>query len=120
MVIEYLKRKKRYEAYQIRKKLEYTQINLQTILDCFPDGLIVLNNSLSIVYSNHKILKILNCSNESLLNDLKNVSYIDDKRKYSEKADNNLLISDIENRMHIDIGEECILGLSEISNQIYK
>ena len=120
MVVEFLKRKNRFEAYQIRKKFEYTQRNLQTILDSFPDGLIVLNNSLSIVYKNHKILKILNCCNESLLNSLTSVSYSDDKRNYLRETDSNLLIRDIEKRIHMKAEEECILGLSEISNQIYK
>ena len=119
MSSEYIKRKKSYEKYHIIKKLEYTKRNLQTILDNFPDGLIVLNDQLSIIYSNQKILEIMNCNGDNLEKSLKNIAYIDNRRNYLAQTDNNLLISDIENSKYFEIGKECSLGLSNISNQIY-
>ena len=120
IVSEYLKRKNRYEKYQIRKELELTQRNLQTILDSFPDGLVVLNNDLMIVYNNHKILQFMNCGSQNLIKVLKNITYIDNRRNYLGETNNNLLMRDIENSRYFEIGKECILGLSDISNQIYK
>ena len=120
MVSEYIKRKKNYEKFFIRKKLEYAQRNLQTILDSFPDGLIVFNNQLSIVYSNDKILEFLDCSKSNLLKVLQKVTYMDKRRDYLGQTDNNLLINDVDNSRNLKFGSESSLGLSSASNQILK
>ena len=119
MINEYIKRKKSYEKYHIIKKLELTQRNLKTILDSFPDGLIVLNNDLSIVYSNKKILEFMNCKSECLENILKNIKYIENRRYYFSNTDNDMLINDIEHSKDFEIGKECSLGLSSKFNQMY-
>ena len=121
MFSEYLKRKKSYERYYTRYKLESTQRNLQTILDCFPDGLIVLNNKIEVKYSNIKILEYLHCSQENLLKVLDSLSSIRGREKKKLDNDNNItLLDDIKFQLLLETGKESSLGLTEHYKNSYE
>ena len=121
MLSEVLKRQKSYERFHTRHKLESTQRNLQTILDCFPDGLIVLNKDIEIKYSNFKILEYLNCPQDSVLTCLnKNSSIREQENKIIDNSRKISLLENIKNHLSLEIGQESSLGLTEISDKSYE
>jgi signal transduction histidine kinase len=119
-VSEYLKRKKSFETFITSKELELAQRNLKTILDCFPDGLIVFNQSLEIQYANYKILEYLQCTAEDLFNILRAQVYISNRRSYEGPNHSNSLMNDIQNCFLMHVGKESPLGLTQALGFIYE
>ena len=111
-VSEYLKRKKSFEKFSIRKQLEETKKNLKTVLDCFPNGLIVFDVQLNVKYANRKILEYFDCDQTKIVSVLNNEKYIHDKRHFQGINLDNLLINDIEKSFDLRNEEESDLGLT--------
>lgn len=109
---EYLKRKKSFEKYSITRQLELTKRNLQTILDSFPNGMIVLTKNLEIRYANRKILESFICNQVSLLHILKTEKYIKDRRYFQGINFDCLLINDILQSFQLKNDQESALGLT--------
>ena len=111
-ISENLKRKNSFEKFSIRKQLEETKKNLKTVLDCFPNGLIVFDVQLNVKYANRKILEYFDCDQTKIVSVLKNEKYINDKRHFQGINLDNLLINDIEKSFDLRNEEESDLGLT--------
>ncbi|CAG9327249.1 unnamed protein product [Blepharisma stoltei] len=104
-----------FERFLSTQKLESMEKRLSVIFNLYPDGLMVLSQSNTLLYSNAIITKYLGCNTDQIEKILVTIEYAQGK-KYSEFSDSSRLIDDINSVKNLQLNQQVLLGISQLGN----
>ncbi|CAG9335886.1 unnamed protein product [Blepharisma stoltei] len=105
-------KKNSLERFLSRKNLENAEKRLSVLFNLFPDGLLILSNLKSILYSNVILTRLLSCDIDEIVQKISEIEYCQNK-KYSNLSKSNRLIDDIDLIHKLQLNQQVVLGLSQ-------
>ncbi|CAG9333267.1 unnamed protein product [Blepharisma stoltei] len=104
-----------HEKYLFRKAKEKAENRLEVIINAFPDGFFVVSSNNEIEYANLKMLVLLECTQNNLIDSLSLINFCEGK-KYSSLTQSNFLIDHINIMFSLDFNQEMMFGISMFNN----
>jgi len=96
-VLSYIRDRVLGIIFRYRRTIIKNQNNLKTIVNCMPDGLVVLNDKFEVKLSNLSLNTILDLnSTDNFITHFKKLQYTENKRLYAE-GNHEFLYIDVEN-----------------------
>jgi len=116
---EVKRRSNSFERFEYLNELESTKKSLSTLLDCFPNGILIIDHYKSLLLYNNGTKDLLNCSSdEEIVKTLSTMTYAPERKIHFQLRQETSFQEDVHECFGLQLNQETNLGIVEHCGQM--